>query len=345
VSVVVDTFAAPWTPDASGLWTVASTSAGAHYGADGLGMEISAAVGAAAAPAPHAEKHFVAPLDLRDQTELRFWLRSSRPGDGSPAQPVYLRIVATTDPPGGGPPWQRLVPVTRADTWQLVVLWLEDMPAALRQAVGFLRLESLDGRIAFRAAVDDLIATTPEPVTNTDAALFDRLDGTWSVEVAGVQTPVPAVLDLPEGPPLPKAPYILVTPWSVRSPGNAAGEVDMVDNPTAAGAFVRPSPSVVELVYRIDVWAQNRTQKSFLLDRIVADLLGPVVIDDVAYHAEPYTPADTERAALVPPGRTPLFVRLLLPVETGTRALRPLAVPLVLVGDISNRSDAEATSP
>ena len=344
MSVVVDTFAAPWTPDGSGLWVVASTSTAARYGADGLGMEISAAAGAAAAPAPSAERHFAAPLDLRDHTELRFWLRSSRPGDGSPAQPVYLRVEATTDPPAG-PPWQRLVPVARAETWQLVVLWLGDMPAAVRQAVGFLRLESLDGRVAFRAAVDDLIATTPAPVTNTDAALLDRLDGTWSVEVGGVQTPVPAVLDLPEGPPPPKAPYILVTPWSVRSPGNPGGELDVVDNATAAGAFVRPSPSLVELVYRIDVWAQDRAQKSFLLDRIVADLLDAVVIDDVAYRAEPYTPADTERAALVPPGRTPLFVRLLLPVETGTRVFHPLAVPLVLVGNTANRSDAEAMSP
>jgi hypothetical protein len=344
MSVVVDTFAAPWAPDGSGLWTVASTSAAARYGADGLGMEISSAAGAAAAPAPSAEKHFGVPLDLRDQSELRFWLRSSRPGDGSPAQPVYLRVEATTDPPGG-PPWQRLVPVARADAWQLVVLWLGDMPPALRQAVGFLRLESLDGRIAFRAAVDDLIATTPAPVTNADAALAERLDGRWSVEVGGVPTPVPAVLDLPEGPAPPAAPYILVTPWSVRSPGTPGGELDVVDNPTAAGAFVRPSPSLVELVYRIDVWAQSRAQKSFLLDRIVADLLEPVVIDDVAYRAEPYTPADTERAALVPPGRTPLFVRLLLPVETGVRVFRPLAVPLVLVGDSSDHSDAEATSP
>ena len=78
------------------------------------------------------------------------------------------------------------------------MLWLGDMPPALRQAVGFLRLVSLDGRIAFNAAVDDLLATTPDPVSGTDTALLQRLDLTWSVDVSGVPTPVPAVLDLPE---------------------------------------------------------------------------------------------------------------------------------------------------
>ncbi len=341
MSTVVDDFTAPWTPDASGLWTVASTSTAARYGVDGLGMEIHAAAGIAAAPAPSAERHFAPALDLRPHDELRFWVRSSRPGDGSAAQPVYLLVEATTDPPVG-PPWQRLVPISKADTWQLVVLWLGDMPAALRQAVGFLRLASLDGRFAFSAAIDDLIATTPEAVAGADAALVDRLDEVWSVEVAGVSTPVPAVLDLPEAPSVPDAPYILITPWSIFSLGFAGGELDVADNPTPAGGFVRSAPAQVELIYRIDVWAETRQHKAFLLDRIVADLLGPLIVDDVAYRLDQYRPSEQERAELVPPGRTPLFFRLVLPVETGARSFRGLAVPLVVVGDIDDRSDAEA---
>jgi len=342
-ATVVDTFAAPWTPDASGLWTLASTSSAARYGADGLGLEIHAAAGATAAPTPSAERHFAPALDLRDFDELRFWLRSSRPGDGGSASPVYLVAEATTDPPAG-PAWQRLLPVAKADTWQLVVLWLGDMSPALRQAVGFLRLRSLDGRIAFTGAVDDLIATTPLAIVDTDAALLARLDARWSVPVAGVPTPVPAVIDLPEAPAELGPPYILVTPWSVLPLGNKGGELDVTDNATAAGAHVRPSPALVELQYRIDVWAEDRGQKSFLLDMIVADLLEPLVVDDVAYRLDPIALDPEELADLVPPGRTPLFYRLLLPVEVGVRTFRPLAVPLLLVGDIDNRSDPEAVA-
>ncbi len=339
--LAVDSFAAPWTPDASGLWTLASTSTAARYGRDGLGMEISASSGATAAPTPSAERHFAPALDLTPFEELRFSARSTRPGDGSPARPVYLAVEATTDPPVG-PPWRRFVTFEKANTWELVVLWLGDMPPALRQAVGFLRLVSLDGRIAFNAAVDDLLATTPDPVSGTDTALLQRLDLTWSVDVSGVPTPVPAVLDLPEAPSVPDPPYILITPWSAYSLGHTGGEVDISDNLTATGGFVRSSPAAVELVYRLDVWAETRAQKAFLLDRIVADLLEPLVVDDVAYWLEPVRTSDQERADLVVPGRTPLFYQLVLPVEAGTRTFRALAVPLALVGDISDHSDAEA---
>jgi len=341
MSVEIDTFVAPWAGDASALWTLASTSTAARYGADGLGMEISSAAGGSAAPAPSAERHFAPALDLRPYDELRFWIRSSRPGDGSAASPVYLVAEATTDPPAG-PPWRRLIRIEKANTWELVVLWLGDMSPALRQATGFLRLRSLDGRIAFKAAVDDLIATTTDAITETDAALHARLHNRWSVDVAGVATPVPAILDLPEAPAVPAPPYVLITPWSVVPLGLIGGDLEIVDNATTTGAHVRPSPARVELSYRVDVWADDRSHKSFLLDRIVPDLLAPVVVADVAYLLEPFRPSQEERADLVLPGRTPLFYRLVVPVETGLRTLRGQAVPLLLVGDINDRSDAEA---
>jgi hypothetical protein len=168
------------------------------------------------------------------------------------------------------------------------------------------------------------------------------LNDRWSVDVGGVATPVPAVLDLPEAQALPGLPYILISPWSVVPLGFMGGEVDVVDNATATGAHVRPSPARVELTYRIDVWADDRAHKSFLLDRIVPDLLEPFVVADVAYVLEPFRPSQEERADLVLPGRTPLFYRLVLPVETGVRTFRGQAVPLLLVGDINDRSDAEA---
>lgn len=340
---VVDDFSTPWQADGSGLWTLASTSGAARLGADGLGMEIRATAGASASPQPHAERHFTTALDLRDVDELRFWLRSSRAGSGEAARPVYLAFEADTDPPSGTP-WRRLLPVRAAEVWELHRLWLGDMPAPLRQAVGYLRLVSLDGRFAFRGAVDDLLATTPQPLTDVDAALLARLDGVFEVDVNGTPTAVPAILDLPEAPGTRTAPYILITPWSVVPVPDRGGAADVVDNPTELGACVRPAPALVRLEYRLDVHAETRAQKSSLLERIVADLFRPLVVDDDVFALESFQPSWEEAAADIPPGRTPLFYRLFLPVETGPRIFSGAATPYLVVGDLQVRSDSEVVS-
>jgi hypothetical protein len=74
------------------------------------------------------------------------------------------------------------------------------MPAGLRQAAARFRLRGLDAGVAFDAALDLLLAVTPDPIAGTDAALLARLDGRF--QVAGTQGPVsvPAVVDLPEAP-------------------------------------------------------------------------------------------------------------------------------------------------
>ncbi len=340
---LVDDLAAPWQADGSGLWTLASTSSAARLGADGLGMEIRASAGATALPQPYAERHFSSALDLRDSEELRFWLRSSRPGSGEASRPVYLAFEADTDPPSGTP-WRRLLPVRSADVWELQRLWIGDMPGALRQAVAYLRIVGLDGRIAFRASVDDLVATTPQPVTDVDAALLARLDGVFQVDVSGTPTAVPAILDLPEAPGTRTAPYILLTPWSVVPVPDRGGVSEVVDNPTDFGAHVRPAPALVRLEYRIDVYAGTRLQKSSLLDRIVPDLLHPLVVDDEVFALETFQPSWEEAAADVPPGRTPLFYRLSVPVETGPRVFSGSAIPFLVVGDLHDRSGAEVVS-
>jgi hypothetical protein len=338
-STVVDNFTTAWQADASGLWSLAATAAAARYGPDGRGMEISASAGSAAAPAPYAERRFTPALDLSDSDELRFWLRSSRPGDGRDARPVYLELEATTDPPAGAP-WRRMLPLRRANAWELQRLWLGDMSAALRGAVGFLRLRSLDGRIAFEAAIDDLIASVPQPIADVEEALTERLDGTFQVSSGGAPTAVPAILDLPEAPGTRTAPYILVTPWSVLTLGHRGGETDVVDNPTANGAHVRTAPVDIQLEYRIDVFAEDRDQKSSLLERIVVELLGGLLVNGEALQLEPFR-SSQEDEAIVAPGRTPLFYRLVVQAETGPREFRDLAGPFLLVGSLPDRSTPE----
>jgi hypothetical protein len=232
---LVDDFTAAWTADPSGLWSVTSQGQASHLGEDGTGMLIEAAAGSAAGSAPYAERRFTSAFDLRPMDELRFWLRSSRPGDGTPANPFYLAFEADTDPAAAGGPWRRLVPVYARDGWELKALWLGDMPSALRQAVAVLRLRSLDRTVAFRAAVDDLVATRPEPIVDTDAALLRRLDQAFSVVVSGTPTNVPAVVSVPENPSTQTPPYILIIPWrSCRSGGRPPPRTSSTTTPRAA---------------------------------------------------------------------------------------------------------------
>jgi hypothetical protein len=334
---VLDDFATPWQADPSGLWTVTSSQAAARF--SGTGMTIAATAGATPAPAPSASSTPAAALDLRDADELRLWLRSSRAGDGAPVRPAYLAIEATRNPPTAQT-WSRVLPIRRADTWELHRLWVGDMPATLRRAVGVLRLRSLDATVGFRADVAELLAVLPQPIADVETALLDRLDGTYSVDVSGTATPVPALVDVPENPGTPTAPYILVTPWSAFTVGPLGAGRDVVDNLTSAGAHVRPAPATLRLEYRIDVFADERAHKTAVLEGLVVDMLRPLVVAGRPITVEPFDAGGDGAGAAA--GRTPLFYRLLVPIETGAPEFHDSARPFLTVGHADDRPGAEA---
>jgi hypothetical protein len=340
---LVDDFTGAWTADPSGLWTVSSQDQASHLGEDGKGLLIEAAPGSAGGPAPYAERRFAPVLDLRQLDELRFWFRSSRPGDGTPARPFYLAFEADTDPAAAAGPWQRLISVSGQDCWELQTMWLGDMPPALREAVAVLRLRSLDRTVAFRAAVDDLVATRSEPLADTDAALLGRLDQAFYVVARGTSIKVPAVVSVPESPPDQSRPYILIIPWKVLPLGRAAAGQEIVDNHTPGGAFVRPAPTAIQLEYAVDVVAEDRQHKNEVLERIVDSfarrpriMVGNVPVELVGFDRDSLTeiPWVTRR--------TPVFYRLVVTAETGDRRFLDMARPFVLTAPAEGRGMAEA---
>jgi hypothetical protein len=343
-SVVVDDLSTPWQSDGSGLWTLGTAAAGPEISAGGVAMRIDAAAGAASDPAPSAAREFPVPLDLRDVDELRLWLRSSRPATGAPDTPFYLALEATTAA-GPQPLWRRLLPVARADAWELHCLWLGDMADELRQAVATLRLRSLDPTVAFGARVGELMATFPEPIGDLEDALAQRLDNAYSVLVEGAPASVPAIVDVPESPGTRTAPFVLITPWSVRPLEPRGGTSEVVDNFTPDGAHTRPARRLLRLEYRIDAFVTARRQKSHLLERIVADLaarwlrVGGELLEPVAFE-----PSESELAGLVVPGRTPLFYRWLVPIEAGPRQFHAQAVPFLTFGQPDEPSATEAVA-
>lgn len=331
--IVIDNLTVPWTADASGQWiaTADITAGRPGISEDGTGMKIVAAGGPADGPAPSVTRAFDDPLDLRPWQELRLWLRSSRAGDGR-AAPFYLAFEAASAADPVTFTWARLLPVTRPDTWELHRLWLGDMPAPLRQSIGAVRLRSVDPTAGFIGAVDELIAATPEPVQDVEAALVQRL-GKFDLLIDDNPVTVPARVDFPDAPVPPAAPCVLLTPWAIDPAVDASGSGEIVDNFTAEGAYIRPALRRLRLDYRVDVYTAERAQKASLLDRILVEMgASPwlAAANDLFEIAPlPLTP---EERALVPPGRTPLFFRVTATMETGPRVFRPRAVPFLVTG-------------
>ena len=61
-----------------------------------------------------------------------------------------------------------------------------------------LRLRSLDPTVAFAASIDDLLATTMEPLQDVDTALLAGGDRQFQVSIEGTLTDVSAIVVLPQ---------------------------------------------------------------------------------------------------------------------------------------------------
>jgi hypothetical protein len=334
-----------WRADPSGLWTVAPDPAASHRPGAGTGVRIDAVAAPGAGPVPYVEHRLSAATDLRGYDELRVWVRSTRPATAGADEPFYLAIEADSDPASASGIWRRLLPVDRRDTWQLHRLWLGDLPEPARRALAVLRIRSLDRGIAFRAAVDDLVAVRPQPISDTDAALMRRLDGTFSVTAkAGT---VSAIVQVPEIAPTSTRPLILIVPWAVVPLGTRGSVADITDNHTPEGVHVRPAPAHLQLDYALDALADDRTDKAELLDQIldtfvrdpiltVADAPVEVTLLDAPPSTGSYGSSSFDSH------RTPLYVRVVVTTETGDRRFHERARPFLLTAPADSRAPAEA---
>jgi hypothetical protein len=343
-TVGIDNFAVPWNPDPGGLWTLTSTPDAGFIGVSG--MRIVSSNGLAGDPAPFAQRQFPTALDFGAYDELRFWFRSGRSGDGSPARPFYL-IFEADGSPSSGAPWSRLLAIHKPETWELHRLWLADMPAAMRSAVGVMRLRSLNPEIAFVASIDSLIAMTPDPIQDVEAALLGRWHNQFQVTTNGGPTSVPALFDVPEIQQNPAMPFILISPWSLRrNPAEREGG-ELIDNFTAQGAYVRPPPERLRLQYSLDVFATERTQKASVFEQIMHDLLVDthLIVNNERLEIGSFAPAAELAAVLTAARRTPIFCEVTVSMDVIPRQFQPWAVPLLYTAPLDGREIAELTVP
>jgi hypothetical protein len=336
-SLVLDTLASPWQTDASRLWTTSVGLGLGRAGTDGQGMAIVATGGAPGTTPPFARHTLTPAVDLSQYDEIRFWFRSTRPADGGRVGPFYLQFELNSTVSPLNPPFSRLIPIARAATWQMQQIWLGDMPAAARQSVSTVTLRSLDATVAFTATLSDIIATRPQPIQDTDQALFARLNNQFRVPANNGTALVPAVLDMPELQANTPAPGILITAWSIKPAFERAGAGDLIDNYTPQGAYVRAARRTLQLEYRLMPTTNTRVQKTLLFEDILGDVARHpwLVVDDEYIEIIPFYPSPQEASDLIVPGRTPLFYRFAVEIEAGVRVFAPQAIPMLVVGQPS----------
>lgn len=264
--------AAPWSahrPDdtpSPELALVADTSEFRH-----LPDQSSGRVEASASSTGHYLRRALPALDLDDLDELRFWLRSGQPADGSPERPFRLRVeLGSAALPVGAPgnEWRRLLPVEEAGRWQFVRLALDDLAPAVRGAAAELRLTVVDAAGGFTAWLDDLAACRPELLADVDTALLALLDGTLSI--GGV--PVPAEIAVP-GAAAPGEPWLRLTPYDVAFSDLRTGARRPRTDFTDAGFRIRPESVAYDLAYRIEAVTSDRGEQAQILE-FVLDVLG-----------------------------------------------------------------------
>ena len=285
--------------------------------------------------------------NLNDTQEIRFWLKSSRIGDGNNGRPFYLYFVVTNN--ADTVKWERLIPVKKSNHWELYRFWLDNnFPDELKNGNIKFRLCSLDPEIVFSATIGDFIATKPQVLQDVELALMSRLNNRFEILHRNQKTLVPAIVNLPENPGSPTIPYISIIPWAVKPQRERGGSVEIVDNFTLNGeAYVRPCPWDIQMEYSVDVYVSDRIQKTQLLEFIINDFISQpyLVVNGEPLSLISFSPTSEETAESVSPGRSPLFYQMTASMERAERRCTFVAKPFVVVGHYDDQSLYETMSP
>ncbi len=235
-----------------------------------LGRAVGGVVGAEPV-AGHRVEAAVGPADLRAFDDLELWVLADRPADGSAGSPWYLelRLGSAAQPVGAnGNAWQRFLPLRADSGWELIVLGLGDLPAAVRQAVTAVRLTCLDASAPFRVAVDGPWATRAATVADVDDTLRALLDG--MLEIDGTAVP----LAFEPGPLPGQQPFLRARQVGSKLRRDLTSGIEARTDHTGQRFALRPPAVPVELAYELWPDAATRDDEAAILEfalRALAD--------------------------------------------------------------------------
>jgi hypothetical protein len=255
-SAIVHALDTAWVASAAALQITVDTET--FVGEGPASNRLDAPDGAAGATATATP---AAPIDLSGFDELRFWIRSSRPANGSQDAPFFLEFSFSdaNDAPGAPHTW--LVPVNRADTWEQRRLGVE---SELRSAVNQLRFRCLTND-AFTCNVDELLAVHEEMLVDVEGALAEALGAV-----------APVVVEAPPAPTAANAPAIVATPLGAIEDQARSGQYLQRDSFRVRGAqivcSVRPSARAYACDYELTALGTDRTQQASIYEGILRQM-------------------------------------------------------------------------
>lgn len=285
--------------------------------------------------------------DLASFDEIRMYVRGDRIADGNAGRPFYLELhlgsaALPTFAPGNT--WRRLVPITQANSWELVRCSLADLPAQVRSGLSTVELRFVEASAPFAVVVDDLSAVHEEMIGDVEGALIDRLHG--RLTLAGKTVPallanaagqVPGTGTGGGGPP---DTYLTVTcyqiqPWDLRQNAQRARR----DYVPQGGYAIAPAIQHWALTYRIDAVAPDRITESRLLDFVLRTLSSSSDLVVGSYPLQitflPVSPVERGQARPADSGsaRAALFYQVIARQELGAPEAVRSASQVVLAAD------------
>jgi hypothetical protein len=271
-SVLVDSFddAGAWQTTAPGGSPSAELVARTDTSITWLGAPTVALSGTAAASG-HLAHTNVTVVDLTASDDLWFWIQSDRLADGAAGWPFFLELRLGSAAVAMGTAantWFRELPVTRADTWELVKVSLDDLAPTVRSALSAVQIGCIDASVPFRCNVAALTGVHEQLLLDLDAALVARLSNRAALAGAAV----PAFVAQPGSTTAPPSPSIRITNYDVQQ-ADARSPSGPSRSDFRNGTFdLRPRRRAYDVLYEIDVVASARADADLLYELVLTQL-------------------------------------------------------------------------
>jgi hypothetical protein len=293
----------------------------------------SAQVSATANALNHTLRRNLGPVDLGPFNEIRLWVNSDRPADGTVQRRFYLEMrlasaaLALNDPNNK---WQRYLPVSQVATWEPVRLTLGDLPAAVRGALTTIQFRCASPT-AFHCNIDRILAVRDAMISDVDDALRACLDGILSVNGA----PIPAVVHPANGVLDQARPYIEILHYDAHYSRERTDSVPTRGDFTDQGYSVRPATNAYELYYQVTAVSDDRPTQSAMLEFILRTLpaRGQLPVNGCPLPMEAVTVQPIDQIGGFRTDQIPLFYKISTRQEVGPATRVQPATTVILNAD------------
>jgi len=282
-------------------------------------------------------------IDLTSFDEIRLWVNSDRPADGTAELPFFLEMrlasaaLGLNDP---GNTWQRYLPVSQVRTWEPVRLTIGDLAPAVRSAVNLMQLRCADATTAFNCDVDDILAVSDAMIGDVDAALLGLLNGGLVLNTKAVA----AVLHPANGTLTQARPYFEITQYDINFMRERTSSTRARRDFNNAGYTLRPPSNAYELFYQFTAVADDRASQAQMLEFMMRTLppRGQLVVNGLPLPMETVFVDPEDQIGGFRTDGIPVFYRISTRQEVGSSDLVKAAKVVTVDGDVRSLSQTLA---